>query len=182
MQNVFFQQPHAVYRGAFGSPPPVAAAVRLRACWCKQIVPVQEQILDWSSKLSIMEWRPASNVWIWALLGGVFRTCRADCRRTPGDRVRQRNCCLVLGSMVLHRRDWSGQTRVRYVELARSPARIAASFSPDLVDAQETERRSISARASTMRSGNPWERCWWTSGASRRRFRIASPEVRAAVG
>jgi signal transduction histidine kinase len=102
-------------------------------------VPTQKQILDWSGKL---------RSWSGERLLNVDRTLAAQFASTQEGLTRAlaiASCSgllLVLGSMLYIAR-LERQTRARYVALAQSQVELQ-QLSARLVDAQETERRSIS--------------------------------------
>jgi signal transduction histidine kinase len=103
------------------------------------LVPVQKQILDWSGKLQVwngdrLQHADRALVTQFAdLQGGLSRVLAIGFGS---------GLLLVLGSMAYIVR-LDRQTRARYVELARSQHALQ-QLSARLVDAQETERRSIS--------------------------------------
>jgi signal transduction histidine kinase len=105
----------------------------------KDLEPVQKQILDWSGKLQVwngerLQHADRALVTQFAdLQGGLSRVLAIGFGS---------GLLLVLGSMAYIVR-LDRQTRARYVELARSQHALQ-QLSARLVDAQETERRSIS--------------------------------------
>jgi len=105
----------------------------------KNLEPVQKQILDWSGKLQVwngerLQHADHALVTQFAdLQGGLSRVLAIGFGS---------GLLLVLGSMAYIVR-LDRQTRVRYVELARSQHALQ-QLSARLVDAQETERRAIS--------------------------------------
>ena len=105
----------------------------------EHLVPVQKQILDWSGKLQVwngerLQHADRALVTQFAdLQGGLSRVLAIGFGS---------GLLLVLGSMAYIVR-LDRQTRVRYVELARSQHALQ-QLSARLVDAQETERRAIS--------------------------------------
>jgi signal transduction histidine kinase len=105
----------------------------------EHVLPVQKQILDWSGKLQ---------VWNGDRLQRADRALVTQFANLQGSLSRVlvigfgSGLLLVLGSMAYIVR-LDRQTRVRYVELARSQ-RALRELSTRLVDAQETERRAIS--------------------------------------
>jgi signal transduction histidine kinase len=105
----------------------------------KDITPVQEQILDWSAKLRT--WNREQLQHADRRLLGQFATLQARLTRVLAIAFGS-GLLLVLGSMVYIVR-LEKQTRLRYVELARSQHQLQL-LSSRLVDAQENERRSIS--------------------------------------
>jgi signal transduction histidine kinase len=104
-----------------------------------RLVPVQKQILDWSGKLQVwngerLQQADLSLVTQFAnLQGGLSRVLAIGFGS---------GLLLVLGGMAYIVR-LDRQTRARYAELARSQHALQ-QLSARLVDAQETERRSIS--------------------------------------
>jgi signal transduction histidine kinase len=104
-----------------------------------RIVPVREQMLDWSGKLQ---------VWNSERLQHADRGLVTQFANLQGSLSRVlaigfgSGLLLVLGSMAYIVR-LDRQTRARYVELARSRHALQ-QLSARLVDAQETERRAIS--------------------------------------
>jgi signal transduction histidine kinase len=105
----------------------------------EQLAPVQKQILDWSGKLQ---------VWNGERLQRTDRALVTQFANLQGNLSRVlaigfgSGLVLVLGAMAYIVR-LDGQTRARYVELARSQHALQ-QLSARLVDAQETERRAIS--------------------------------------
>lgn len=137
MQDLFAQQ-----RTLYVTVLTVRPAERLRRAQtmaADRPVPTQKQILDWSGKL---------RSWSAERLLNVDRTLAAQFASTQEDLTRAlaiasgSGLLLVLGS-VLYIARLERQTRARYVALARSQVELQ-QLSARLVDAQETERRSIS--------------------------------------
>jgi signal transduction histidine kinase len=104
-----------------------------------QLVPVQKQILDWSGK--IQAWNGERLDRADSALVTGFANLQGSLSRVLAIGFGS-GLLLVLGSMAYIAR-LDRQTRVRYVELARSQHALQ-QLSARLVDAQETERRSIS--------------------------------------
>jgi signal transduction histidine kinase len=105
----------------------------------EHLVPVQKQILDWSGKLQV--WNGDRLERADRGLVTRFANLQASLSRVLAIGFGS-GLLLVLGSMAYIVR-LDRQTRVRYVELARSQ-RALRKLSARLVDAQETERRAIS--------------------------------------
>ena len=104
-----------------------------------QLVPVQTQILDWSGKLQA--WNSERLQHADRALVTQFANLQGSLSRVLAIGFGS-GLLLVLGSLVYIVR-LDRQTRVRYVELARSRHALQ-QLSARLVDAQETERRAIS--------------------------------------
>ena len=105
----------------------------------EHLVPVQRQILDWSGKLQV--WNGGRLQHADGARAAQFASLQASLYRVLAIGFGS-GLLLVLGSMAYIVR-LDRQTRVRYVELARSQ-RALRELSARLVDAQETERRAIS--------------------------------------
>ena len=105
----------------------------------EHLVPVQKQILDWSGKLQV--WNGERLQHADGVRAAQFGNLQASLSRVLAIGFGS-GLLLVLGSMAYIVR-LDRQTRVRYVELARSQ-RALRELSARLVDAQETERRAIS--------------------------------------
>jgi len=105
----------------------------------EHLVPVQKQILDWSGKLQ--EWNGERLQHADRALVTQFADLQWSLSRVLAIGFGS-GLALVLGSMAYIVR-LDRQTRVRYVELARSRHALQ-QLSARLVDAQETERRAIS--------------------------------------
>ena len=105
----------------------------------EHLVPVQKQILDWSGKLQV--WNGDRLQRADRALVTQFANLQASLSRVLAIGFGS-GLLLVLGSMAYIVR-LDRQTRVRYVELARSRHELQ-QLSARLVDAQETERRAIS--------------------------------------
>jgi signal transduction histidine kinase len=105
----------------------------------RHMVPVQKQILDWSGKLGM--WNGDRLQRADHALVTEFANLQKSLARALAIGFGS-GLALVLGSMVYIAR-LERQTRKRYVELAQS-RRELQQLSSRLVDAQETERRSIS--------------------------------------
>ena len=105
----------------------------------EHLVPVQKQILDWSGKLQV--WNGDRLQRADRALVTQFANLQASLYQVLAIGFGS-GLLLVLGSMAYIVR-LDRQTRVRYVELARSRHELQ-QLSARLVDAQETERRAIS--------------------------------------
>jgi signal transduction histidine kinase len=134
MEEVFLQQ-RTLYVSVLAKPKRPKDASPLN----KDIIPVQQQILDWSSKLRTWNREQLQNAD--RKLFGQFAALQARLAHALAIAFGS-GLLLVLGSMVYIVR-LERQTRARYVELARSQHELQL-LSSRLVDAQESERRSIS--------------------------------------
>jgi len=119
----------------------------------RHLIPVQKQILDWSGKLQVWNGDRLQH----ADQGLViqFANLQANLSRVLAIAFGS-GLLLVLGSMAYIVR-LDRQTRARYVDLVRSQHALE-QLSARLVDAQETERRSISRelpRRSRTIAGRP---------------------------
>ncbi|HTP34325.1 MAG TPA: sensor histidine kinase [Candidatus Acidoferrales bacterium] len=138
MQAVFLQQ-RTLYVSVLEAPKqpprrkPETHAAR------SDIIPVQQQILDWSAKLR--SWNREQLQHADRTLVGQFAALQSGLTRALAIAFAS-GLLLVLVSMVYIVR-LERQTRLRYVELARSRHQLQL-LSSRLVDAQENERRSIS--------------------------------------
>jgi signal transduction histidine kinase len=137
MRRVFSQQ-RTLYITILAAPP-AERRRQAESMFAQHIVPVQQQILDWSGKLQ---------AWNGERLQHADRALVAQFANLQGSLSRVlaigfgSGLLLVLGSMAYIVR-LDRQTRARYVELARSRQALQ-QLSARLVDAQETERRAIS--------------------------------------
>jgi signal transduction histidine kinase len=105
----------------------------------ERLVPVQKQILDWSGKLQV--WNGDRLQRADSALVTRFANLQGSLSRVLAIGFGS-GLLLVLGSMA-HIVRLDRQTRLRYIELARSRYALR-ELSARLVDAQETERRAIS--------------------------------------
>jgi signal transduction histidine kinase len=105
----------------------------------EHLVPVQKQILDWSGKLQA--WNGERFHHADGVRAAQFANLQGNLSRVLAIGFGS-GLLLVLGSMAYIVR-LDRQTRARYVELARNRHELQ-QLSARLVDAQETERRSIS--------------------------------------
>jgi len=136
MQAVFLQQ-RTLYVSVLKAPQP--ARRKTESAAAKKIVPVQDQILDWSAKLR--SWNREQLQHADRTLVGQFAALQSGLTRALAIAFGS-GLLLVAGSMIYIVR-LEKQTRIRYVELARSQHQLQL-LSSKLVDAQENERRSIS--------------------------------------
>jgi signal transduction histidine kinase len=137
MQDVFLQQ-RTLYVTVLRAPP---AERRRRAdsLLASRTAPTEKQILDWSSKLR--SWNGDRLQRADSDLVAQFTEAREGLARALAI-ASGAGLLLVLASMIYIVR-LERQTRARYVELAESRSALQ-QLSARLVDAQETERRSIS--------------------------------------
>ena len=119
----------------------------------ERLVPVQKQILDWSGKLQV--WNGDRLQRADSALVTRFANLQGSLSRVLAIGFGS-GLLLVLGSMAYIVR-LDRQTRLRYVELARSRYALR-ELSARLVDAQETERRAIS-RELHDEGDNRWAPC-----------------------
>ena len=137
MHEVFLQQ-RTIYVSVLETRPDERGR-RAKALMSERMVPLQQQLLDWSGKLQSWNEEQVRHA-DQSLLSG-FGLLQARLSRTLAISF---GCglLLMLGSMAYIVR-LERQTRSRYVQLARSQHELQR-LSARLLDAQETERRSIS--------------------------------------
>jgi signal transduction histidine kinase len=112
---------------------------RVESMLAQQLMPVQKEILDWAGKFQV--WNGDRLQRADRSLVTQFATLQGSLSRVLAIGFGS-GLLLVLGGMAYIVR-LDRQTRVRYVELARSQHALQ-QLSARLVDAQETERRAIS--------------------------------------
>ena len=135
MQGVFLQQ-RTFYVSVLGGKPDERES---QAWISKRMVPLQNQIVDWSAKLRA--WNGERLQQADQSLVGEFGRLQGGLTRTLTISVGSA-LLLMLGSMAYILR-LERQARGRYVQLAQSQRELQR-LSARLLDAQETERRSIS--------------------------------------
>ena len=137
MMGIFSQQ-RTLYV-AILSARPTERKRQAESMLAQHIVPAQKQVLDWSGKLQ--EWNGERAQQADRALVTQFGNLQGSLSRVLAIGFGS-GLLLVLGSMAWIAR-LDRQTRIRYVELARSQHSLQ-QLSARLVDAQETERRTIS--------------------------------------
>src|ERR1035438_9295141 len=137
MRGVFSQQ-RTLYIAILAAPP-AERRRQAESLLAERLDPVQKQILDWSGKLQA--WNGDRLQYADHALVTRFASLQGSLYRVLGIGFGS-GLLLVLGGMAYIVR-LDRQTRDRYVELAQSRHALQR-LSARLVDAQETERRSIS--------------------------------------